>query len=196
MKNLLKFSFVLFLALNFISCEPNKVEEEKIVQPANVQPNVDITLNDGSDVTFNAGIVYMTDFNPGTPNTTLIVIPDVSSDIGLDGNNNLTGSGRNIKLFLQNTSGNLFTEIENAAKNNQYATYTLGIPANGADNNASYQNGAAIESPSIVDGFAGQVFIGDRIGDEYYIYVNATDPNNSSASIFISLRAKLNNFVY
>ena len=77
-----------------------------------------------------------------------------------------------------------------------YATYTLGIPANGADNDASYQNGEAIESPSIVDGFAGQVYIGDKIGNEYYIYVNATDPNNPDASIFISLRASLTEFVY
>lgn len=195
MKNLLKFSLLLLFALNFIACE----EDEPVVelkQPATIQPNVDLTLNDGSDVTFNAGTVYMTDFNPGVPNTTLIVIPDASSDIGLDGNNNLTGSGKNIKLFITNTSGNLFTEIANAAANNQYATYSLGIPAQGADNNASYQNGKAIESPSIVDGFAGQVFIGDKIGDEYYIYVNATDPNNPNASIFVSLRAKLTQFVY
>ena len=196
MKKLFKFSFVLLLTLNFISCETNEVEEEKIIQPADVQPNVEIDLNDGSDVTFNAGTVYMTDFNPGVPNTTLIVIPDASSDIGLDGNNNLTGSGKNIKLFLKNASGNINTEIANAAKNNQYATYTLGVPANGADNDASYQNGKAIESPNIVDGFAGQVFIGDKIGDEYYIYVNATDPNNPNASIFVSLRAKLTQFVY
>ncbi|MGB0891179.1 MAG: hypothetical protein ACPGUU_02425 [Flavobacteriaceae bacterium] len=196
MKNLLKFSFVILLTLNFISCETNEIELLPLEQPATVQPNVEIELNDGTDVTFNAGVVYMTDFNPGVPNTTLIVIPDVNSNIGLDGNNNLTGTGKNIKLFLKNASGNIHTEIANAAKNNQYATYTLGIPASGGDNDASYQNGKAIESPSIVDGFAGQVFIGDKIGDKYYIYVNATDPNNPNASIFISLRAKLNNFAY
>lgn len=196
MKNLLKFSFLLVLTLNFSACKNNDEDLASLVQPAVVQPNVEVELNDGTVANFNAGTIYITDFNPGVPNTTLIVIPDSSSDIGLDGNNNLTGSGKNIKLFLKNASGNINTEIANAAKNNQYATYTLGTPANGADNNASYQNGAAIESPSIVDGFAGQVFIGDKIGDEYYIYVNATDPNNPNASIFISLRAKLNNFVY
>lgn len=196
MKNLLKFSFLLLIALNFSACENNDEDPVPLVQPATVQPNVEIGLNDGTDVNFTAGTIYITDFNPGVPNTTLLVISDASSNIDLDGNNNLTGSGRNVKLFLTNTSGNLFTEINNAAANNMYATYTLGIPANGADNDASYQNGEANESPSIVDGFAGQVFIGDKIGNEYYIYVNATDPNNPDASIFISLRAALTEFVY
>ena len=196
MKNLLKLSFFLLLTLNLSSCDKEEDTPPELEQPATIQPNIDIILNDGSDVEFTSGTVYITDFNPGVPNTTLIVITDASSNIGLDGSNNLIGTGRNVKLFLTNISGNLFTEITNAAANNQYATYNLGIPANGADNNASYQNGEAIESPSIVDGFAGQVFIGDKIGDEYYIYVNATDPTNPNASIFISLRAPLTEFVY
>lgn len=196
MKNLLKFSFLLLLTLNFSSCQYNYEDPAPLVQPETTQTNVEIGLNDGSNVNFTAGTVYVTDFNSGIPNTTLLIISDASSNIGLDGNNNLTGSGRNVKLFITNASGNFETEVANAASNNMYAIYTLGNPANGADNNASYQNGEAIESPSIVDGFAGQVFIGDKIVNEYYIYVNATDPNNSSASIFISLRAKLNNFVY
>ena len=84
-----KLFYILFIGTLWMCTSCDYENLVPLAPPATVQSIVEIGLNDGTDVNFNAGTVYITDFNPGVPNTTLLVISDASSNIDLDGNNNL-----------------------------------------------------------------------------------------------------------
>ncbi len=170
MKNVLKFTFILFLAVSLSACESNDIEE---------QNDITIILNQGSTTGFSVNEGFLTVFNPQSgqsPATFLIILPDSSSDITIDAQKNIIGSGKNLKLFL--TSADVSTGDEF-----RFGTFTLGQPSNGGVNYISYENGEAIESPSIVDGFAGTITISSGSSGLAEITINATDPNNAQASI-------------
>mgnify|MGYP006939816221 CR=1 FL=1 len=170
LKNVLKITFILFLAVSFSACNPPETIEHN---------NINIILNDGTTTGLNANEGFLAVFNPQSgqsPATFLIILPDSSSDITIDGQQNIIGSGKNLKLFLTNTdytAGDTF----------RFGTFTLGQPSNGGVNYISYENGEAIESPSIVDGFAGTVTISSNSAGLAEITINASDPNNTLASI-------------
>jgi len=171
MKNVLKITCMLFLAVSFSACESNDDPEE--------QNDVSIILNDGNTTGFTVNEGFLTIFNPQSgqsPATFLIILPDSSSDIKIDTQQNIIGSGKNLKLFLTNTDVSAGDEF-------RFGTFSLGQPSNGGVNYISYENGEAIESPSIVDGFAGTITISSGSSGLAEITINATDPNNPQASI-------------